>query len=228
MKIQKKLFDSLTREPDLVQEVEGKKIEFFFMTEEEADVYEREGRYTVWTSDGKDNRVLISEDYYNYGSIKEYYSQDVNAKFLEYIDKVSNAQRKSLMWIMIPTMVIYVIVSILSIVLFADYAMYVLIGLLLAIIVVNVLQSRYVRNKITTEQENFQLEMQELLTLEVYDHIADDQIKYREMKNKSFRDEVDNFEQPDVEETEEENLEDEVNEVEEIVEEETEQEAEEK
>lgn len=42
MKINKKLFDSLTREPNEVQIIDGKKLEIFFMTEEEKAQFDAE------------------------------------------------------------------------------------------------------------------------------------------------------------------------------------------
>lgn len=185
MKINKKLFDSLTREPNEVQLVDGKKLEIFFMTEEEKTYFEAEGRFSIWTSDGKNYRFLVNEEFYNYGVIKEFYTQPVNAKWIDYVSRISKYQRKFLYALMLPIMALYIIVAILSIYLIPDYALYVLIGMMVLIFIVNAVQTRVVRTRMEEENDKTQLEIQEILTTEVYDQVAQDQIQFREMKNKA-------------------------------------------
>ncbi|MGI6771522.1 MAG: hypothetical protein GX546_04770 [Acholeplasmataceae bacterium] len=184
MKINKRLFDALTREPNEVQEIDGKKLEIFFMTEEEKVRFEGEGRYTLWTSDGKDFRFLVNEDFYNYGVIKEFYTQPVNTEWIKYVDVISKYQRKFLFALMIPLMVLYVVVAILSILFLADYSLYILIGMMVVVFIVNALQTKVVRQKMDAENEITQKAIQDYLTPEVYDQVAKDQIQFREMRNR--------------------------------------------
>ncbi|MGI6782384.1 MAG: hypothetical protein ACOX56_06215 [Acholeplasmataceae bacterium] len=184
MKINKRLYDSLTREPNEVQLIGDKKLEIFFMTEEEKQMFEADGRYNMWTSDGKNFRFLVNEEFYNYGVIKEFYKQPINAMWINYIDRISKYQRKFLYTLMLPLMVVYLIVAVLAITLLPDYAIYILIGMMVVIFAVNAVQSKVVRKKMDEENDKTQNEIQEHLTPEVYEQVANDQVQFREMKNK--------------------------------------------
>lgn len=185
MKINKKLFDSLTREPNEVQIIDGKKLEIFFMTEEEKAQFDAEGRYSMWTSDGKDFRFLVNEDFYNHGVIKEFYTQPVNTEWIRYVDTISKYQRKFLFTLMLPLMLVYIIVAVISIIYFQEYSLYVLIGMMVVVFIVNAIQTKVVRAKMEQENDNTQRAIQEHITPEVYDQVAKDQIEFRELRNKA-------------------------------------------
>lgn len=215
MKINKKLFDSLTREPNEVQIIDGKKLEIFFMTEEEKAQFDAEGRYSMWTSDGKDFRFLVNEDFYNHGVIKEFYTQPVNTEWIRYVDTISKYQRKFLFTLMLPLMLVYIIVAVISILYFKDYSLYILIGMMVVVFIVNAIQTKVVRTKMEQENDKTQRAIQEHITPEVYDQVAKDQIEFRELRNKA-RDAEFSGEQPVEEkpaeiETESENQEEENN-----------------
>lgn len=215
MKINKKLFDSLTREPNEVQIIDGKKLEIFFMTEEEKAQFDAEGRYSMWTSDGKDFRFLVNEDFYNHGVIKEFYTQPVNTEWIRYVDTISKYQRKFLFTLMLPLMLVYIIVAVISIIYFQEYSLYILIGMMVVVFIVNAIQTKVVRTKMEQENDKTQRAIQEHITPEVYDQVAKDQIEFRELRNKA-RDAEFSGEQPVEEkpaeiETESENQEEEKN-----------------
>ncbi|HHT82073.1 MAG TPA: hypothetical protein GX003_01350 [Acholeplasmataceae bacterium] len=215
MKINKKLFDSLTREPNEVQIIDGKKLEIFFMTEDEKAQFDAEGRYSMWTSDGKDFRFLVNEDFYNHGVIKEFYTQPVNTEWIRYVDTISKYQRKFLFTLMLPLMLVYIIVAVISILYFKDYSLYILIGMMVVVFIVNAIQTKVVRTKMEQENDKTQRAIQEHITPEVYDQVAKDQIEFRELRNKA-RDAEFSGEQPVEEkpaeiETESENQEEEKN-----------------
>lgn len=215
MKINKKLFDSLTREPNEVQIIDGKKLEIFFMTEEEKAQFDAEGRYSMWTSDGKDFRFLVNEDFYNHGVIKEFYTQPVNTEWIRYVDTISKYQRKFLFTLMLPLMLVYIIVAVISIIYFQEYSLYVLIGMMVVVFIVNAIQTKVVRAKMEQENDNTQRAIQEHITPEVYEQVAKDQIEFRELRNKArdaeFSGEQSVEEKPAEIETESENQEEEKN-----------------
>lgn len=184
MKINKRLYDSLTREPVEVQEIGERKLEVFFMTEEEEQLHSNEGRYSIWTSDGKNFRFLVNEEFYNYGVIKNFYTQPVNALWIDYIDRISKYQRKFLLALMLPIMAVYLIVAILAITLLPDQAIYILIGMMVIVFIVNYFQSKVVRKKMDEESDTTQKQIQDYLTVELYDQIANDQVQFRETKNR--------------------------------------------
>ncbi len=215
MKINKKLFDSLTREPNEVQIIDGKKLEIFFMTEDEKAQFDAEGRYSMWTSDGKDFRFLVNEDFYNHGVIKEFYTQPVNTEWIRYVDTISKYQRKFLFTLMLPLMLVYIIVAVISIIYFQEYSLYVLIGMMVVVFIVNAIQTKVVRAKMEQENDNTQRAIQEHITPEVYEQVAKDQIEFRELRNKArdaeFSGEQSVEEKPAEIETESENQEEEKN-----------------
>lgn len=185
MKINKRLFDALTREPNEVQIIDGKKLEIFFMTDEEKAQYDAEGRYSMWTSDGKDFRFLVNKDFYDYGVIKEFYTQPVNTEWIRYVEKISKYQRKFLYTLMLPLMGVYILVAVLSVLFFQDYSLYVLIGMMIVVFVVNAIQTKIVRQKMEDENEKTQKAIQDHITTEVYDQVAKDQVQFRELRNKA-------------------------------------------
>lgn len=189
MKINKKLFDLLTREPDEVQQVSSGTLEIFFMTELEESQYSAEGRYSIWSSDGQNYRLLMNKDFYEHGVIKEFYTQPVNDEWTSYVEKVTKLQRKFLFTIMLPAMAIYLIVSVLALILWQEFAIYILIGMMLLIFLANFLQNKAIRTKVDAENEITQDNIQQILGSSVYDQIAQDQLQFREIKNLQFQQE---------------------------------------
>lgn len=207
MKINKKEFDALTREPDMIQDFDDKKISIFFMTPDEQEVYSISERYAIWTSDGKEYRLLVNKDYYDYGDIKEFYAAEVNKRWLGYIERMTKLQRRTLFTVMLPVMAVYIAIAIVTLIFLQDYAIYILIGLIVVIFGVNYFQNKMVRGNMEKENDATQLEIQEILGEDLYDKIAQDQIEYRQKNapvplDDTFVEEAETVEADEVEEGE--------------------------
>ena len=186
MKINRKIFDKLVREPNEVQEIDGKTVEIFLMTKEEASEYETQGRYSIWSSDGKSFRVLINEDYYNYGAIKDFYKPEVNGKWVEFTTIMSGIQKQFWYMVLLPMVILYIVGAVLSIVVFKQEAqVYVFAGLLIITFIIYLVYSRISRKKINEVNEKIQLDIQEILGVDLYDQIANDQLRFRDDRNKA-------------------------------------------
>lgn len=112
MKANMKIFKSLTREPDISQTVSGKPFNLYFATDEEIREILVGDMTSVLSTDGKEYRLLIERDAYDYKSCKHYFEEEVNGYRVELIEKVSKIQKISLFGIMLPlALVLLVVVS---------------------------------------------------------------------------------------------------------------------
>lgn len=171
MKLNGKIYQQLTGEPFVSQEIDGKKIEFHYMNDTPyLFQYASKGRFAVWTSDGQNYRVLIEKTYYE--SLEDFYQEDVNRIWLNFLDKVGKVSKKFNLLFNIPALVLYLIVSILAVYVFQDYTMQILLGMIVLVVVVNMVQGRIVNNKVREENKNAQDEIRNLLGHEHFDSLV--------------------------------------------------------
>ncbi len=151
MKLNPKVFRALTGEPVAVQEIDGTRVEFHYMDDTPyLSQYAARGRFAIWTSEGKDTyRVLIESTYYE--TMKPFYEQGVNKIWLGFLEKVGTMSRKTNLMFLIPTMVAYAIAVTLFSIFWPEQMMILLLIMLGGVIVTNMIQSRYINNKVKEE-----------------------------------------------------------------------------
>ncbi len=171
MKLNGKIYQQLSGEPFVSQVIDGKKVDFHYMNDTPyLFQYASKGRFAVWTSDGKDYRVLIEKTYYE--ALEDFYQEDVNKIWLNFLDKVGKVSKKFNLLFNIPALVLYLIVSILAVYVFQDYTMQILLGMIVLVVVVNMIQGRIVNNKVREENKNAQDEIRNLLGHEHFDSLV--------------------------------------------------------
>ena len=150
MRLNPKVYKALVGEPFAVQEIDGKHVEFHYMDDTPyLAQYTGRGRFAVWTSDGKDYKVLIERKYYE--TMKPFYEQGVNEIWLGFLGKVAALSRKINLWFLIPTMALYAILVTLFSIFWPEQMIILLIVMLVGVVATNTVQSRIVNKKVKEE-----------------------------------------------------------------------------
>jgi len=180
MKLNAKVYNQLTGEPFDTQVIDGKIVEFHYMNETPfLFQYASKGRFAIWTSDGKNYRVLIEKKYYEY--LKDFYQPEVNAIWLQFLEKVSGISKKVNMWFIIPTLVLYAIVAFIATVFFPDQMLSILLGLIVLVVISNMVQGRVVNKRVRNENLGAQNKIREFLGNDEFDQLIKSQeVHYQE------------------------------------------------
>lgn len=168
MKINPKIYQQLTDEPFEIQEINGKKVEFHYMDQTPFLLqYAGRGRFAIWTSDGKDYKVLIESTYYE--ALKPFYQHDVNTIWMGFLEKISAISKKMNLMFVLPTLLLYVIGAIISFIFFKDHVLTILLALIVVVFVSNIFQGRIVNQKVKMENQKTQDEIRKYLGKEVFE-----------------------------------------------------------
>jgi hypothetical protein len=180
MKLNARVYNQLTGEPFDTQEINGKIVEFHYMNETPfLFQYASKGRFAIWTSDGKNYRVLIEKKYYEY--LKDFYQPEVNTIWLNFLEKVSGVSKKVNMWFIIPTLALYAIVAFIATAFFPEQMLSILLGLIVLVVISNMFQSRIVNKRVRDENLAAQGKIREYLGNEAFDQLIKSQdVHYQE------------------------------------------------
>ena len=147
MKINHKIYDSITTEPFEVQTLaDGVTVEFHSLNQNEYlfNQYAPQAKFAIWSSKEGTNYRLLLEDTY-YPRMRELYGKRVNQCMIDFWNKVEKQRSKIMKRVFIPVSIIVFLGFIASIILlggFPDAQMIAMAVLLLAFIVVNVFVNR--------------------------------------------------------------------------------------
>ena len=192
MKLNAKIYRQLTNEPFLVQNIDGKTVEFHYMNDTPYLIqFASRGRFAIWTSDGQNYRVLIEKTYFE--ALEPFYEFGVNQIWLNFLEGVSKQNRKINAMFIYPTLVLYVVIAVLATFLFEKYTMQILLGMLVLVVVSNMVQGRIVSKKVQEQNVKTQGLIRDYLGGDVFDGLVKAQ---EEHYNQYFK-----FEQEVVEET---------------------------
>lgn len=174
MKLNPRIFKQLNQEPFLVQKVNGKQVEFHYMDESPfLFQYASKGRFAVWTSDGKDYKVLIQSTYYQ--ALEDFYTPEVNTIWLNFLERISQLSKKMNLIFMIPMVLLYTVIGLLTMIYFEDNLWTVLLGLLVLVFVSNMVQSTLVSKKARAENQKAQMEIKMLIGEQRFNELVDAQ-----------------------------------------------------
>ena len=174
MKLNAKVYNQLNGEPFDTQEINGKTVEFHYMNDTPfLFQYASRGRFAIWTSDGKNYKVLIEKKYYEY--LKNFYQPEVNLIWLNFLENVGGISRKINMWFIIPTLVLYAIVAFVATLYFPDQMLSILLGLIVLVIISNMIQSRVVNSKVREQNLGAQNKIREFLGADEFDQLIKSQ-----------------------------------------------------
>lgn len=206
MKINNRVFKNLKNEPFLVQEINGKEVEFHYMNDTPfLQQFVSRGRFYVWTSDGKDYKLLIERGYYD--KVSYFFDKEINEVWLNFLTDVSEVNSK-----MSKT---YLFISLgISLLIVLGFSFFLqeqlIIGIIVALVITlvgNMVHSNRV-NKIVREKNlKAQQDIKEILTETNFNKFIKDQDEYmRDYFKFDEEDEVDvldEFVNEDIEEVRE-------------------------
>lgn len=177
MKLNPKIFKQIDGESLEVQTFENTKIEFYALNQSPLyEKYVKQGRFVVWTSDGASYKVLIEEGYFD--TMREFYQKEVNAIWIDFLDRVGKASKRTNKLFIIPMMIIYVIAAVISSIYFPDQIQTFLIAMIVVVFGVNFFQNKTVRNQIRTLNMETQQKIQQFLGVDTFNEIITKQQKH--------------------------------------------------
>ncbi|MFP4177601.1 MAG: hypothetical protein ACLFTZ_02445 [Acholeplasmataceae bacterium] len=156
MKLNTKVYKYLAdKEPFETQEIDGKKVDFHYMNDTPfLFQYGSKGRFAIWASNGQDYKVLVEKSYYDV--MKDFYQRDVNAIWLNFLERISVINRRINLMFIIPTLLIYLVIAFVASLYFQDNLFVVLLILLGTLIVTNVIQNRIIGRRVREQNREAQ------------------------------------------------------------------------
>ena len=174
MKFNAKIYQNLTGEPAIIQDLGEKKVEVFYMNDTPYFAqFANRGKLAVWASDGKNYRLLIEKGYYE--SVPQVYSAETNKIWTKYFDTLGGTQKKlNLLFILISLILIGVAIT-LTIVFDQQY-----IGIigLVVVLVISVFQNWFLRKKVSSLSDQLQYEIRDSMGEKEFENAVDLQRQY--------------------------------------------------
>ena len=177
MKLNPKIYNQLTNEPVETQTVNGKKVEFHYMDDTPyLFQFASRGRFAVWTSDGKDYKVLIESKYHK--ALSDFYTTEVNEIWLNFLEKVSQLSRKMNLMFLIPTVILYIAVGFLASVYLPNDIWSIIFAMIVLVIFSNIFQSRMINKSVRLENNLAQDQIRQLIGNEKFNNLVDAQERH--------------------------------------------------
>ena len=151
MKIRPRIFKSLTKSPDVVQKLKNQDLQIYFMENRYIDIYAKQGRFSMWVSDGKTYKLLILKEYYE--TLSELYSPEASQLWINYFVSVKQKQRKFNL-IFYSIALILVIVGIVCAYAFSENM--IAFGAVLGVLVISIAQNFMLRKTVSNLTDNLQ------------------------------------------------------------------------
>jgi len=205
MKLNYKVFKALVEEPFLTQEVNGNEVGFYYMNETPfLQQFVMRGRFYVWTSDGKNYKLLIERGYYE--RVSYFFEKEINAVWLNFLEEVTTVNsRMSRNYLMI-SMGISLAIIILFSILLPEQLTWGIIGALIITLVGNMIHSNRVNKIVRQMNLDAQEEIREILTEDKFNQFLNDQEEYMkeyfafDEDEEEFDEELDTLETNDLDE----------------------------
>ena len=205
MKLNYKVFKTLVEEPFLTQEINGNEVGFYYMNETPfLQQFVMRGRFYVWTSDGKNYKLLIERGYYE--RVSYFFEKEINAVWLNFLEEVTTVNsRMSRNYLMI-SMGISLAIIILFSILLPEQLTWGIIGALIITLVGNMIHSNRVNKIVRQMNLDAQEEIREILTEDKFNQFLNDQEEYMkeyfafDEDEEEFDEELDTLETNDLDE----------------------------
>lgn len=177
MKINARVYRSLVSEPIEVQEINGKQVEVHYMNDTKfLSEYIPRGRFYLWTSDGNNYKLLVEKGFYK--KLDYFFTQEINTIWIDYLEDVGQTDSKNNRNFMFLTLGITVLAVGIASFFFEELLIWIMIGVFMLSMVINVLQSRRIRDRVRSKNIAAQEKIRELLTEEGFNKLLSDQDEY--------------------------------------------------
>lgn len=209
MKLNHKVYKNLVDEPFLTQEINGKEVGFYYMNETPfLQQFVMRGRFYVWTSDGKNYKLLIERGYYE--RVSYFFETEINAVWLNFLEEVTGVNSKMSRSYLMISMGISLAIIILFSVFLQNLLTWGIIAALIITLVGNMVHSNKVNKVVRQMNLDAQEEIRDILTEAKFNQFLTDQEEYMkdyfafEEDEEEFDDELELLETNDLEEETEE------------------------
>ena len=181
MKINPKIYNSVTTEPFDVQELSnGTVIELHSLNQNEAlfNEYAPKAKFAIWSSvDGKRYKLILEDTYYP--RLRELYGRRVNQCMIDFWDAVEKERGKIMKFIFIPVSIAVFIAFILLMVFSQQLGetgqMIAMGAVLVTFIVVNVIVNKKVDNIVNTHNATAVEKIKNIIGHKRFDELMDEQ-----------------------------------------------------
>ena len=180
MKINQKIFNSVTSEPFDIQELkDGVVIELHSLNQNEAlfNEYAPKAKFAIWTSiDGKRYRLLIEDTYYP--RMREFYGKRVNQCMVDFWDAVEKDRSKVMKFIFLPisiaVFVIFILLMFLS-ELLGDAQTVIMFVTLIGFVVANVFVNKKIEKAVNTHNSTAVEKIKNIIGHKRFEELMDEQ-----------------------------------------------------
>ena len=180
MKINQKIFNSVTTEPFDVQELkDGVVIELHSLNKNEAlfNEYAPKAKFAIWTCiDGKKYRLLLEDTYYP--RLRELYGRRVNQCMIDFWDAVEKERGKVMKLIFVPVSIVVFIVFILLMIFqeqLGDAVTFIMGATLVAFIIVNVFVNKKIDSILNKHNSEAVEKIKNIIGHDRFDQLMDEQ-----------------------------------------------------
>ena len=150
MKLNPRVFRKIITQPFETQQLGSRTVEFHSMNESLLlETYGKRGRFAVWTAEKNVYRVLIETSYYD--AMKDFYQENINTIWIDFLERVTQKNKKINLMFIIPLMVTYLLAAIISSLYFPNEVFTVLLGILVVVFISNMFQNRLIRKSVADE-----------------------------------------------------------------------------
>lgn len=150
MKLNPRVFRKIITQPFETQQLGSRTVEFHSMNESLfLETYGKRGRFAVWTAEKNVYRVLIETSYYE--AMKDFYQENINTIWIDFLERVTQKNKKINLMFIIPLMVTYLLAAIISSLYFPNDVFTVLLGILVVVFISNMFQNRLIRKSVQDE-----------------------------------------------------------------------------
>lgn len=150
MKLNPRVFKKIATQPFETQQLGSRTVEFHSMNDSLFfETYGKRGRFAVWTADQNTYRVLIETSYYE--AMKDFYQENINTIWIDFLERVTQKNKRINLMFIIPLMVTYLLAAIISSLYFPNDVFTVLLGILVVVFISNMFQNRLIRKSVQDE-----------------------------------------------------------------------------
>lgn len=177
MKINNRVFKTLTGEPFKTQEIDGHLVEFYSMNDTPfLQQYVTRGRFYIWTSNGKSYKLLIEKGYYE--KVSYFFEQEINEIWINFLVDASQTQNKVSRTFLTISLGLSLLIIILFSFLWMDKISFGIIAALIVTIIVNMIQQKKVNALIGEKNTKAVMQIKEVLGEKGFNDFLNDQDEY--------------------------------------------------
>jgi hypothetical protein len=177
MKLNPRVFRKIITQPFETQVLGSRTVEFHSMNESLFfDTYAKRGRFAVWTADQNTYRVLIEKGYFE--AMKDFYQEKINTLWIDFLERVTQKNKKINLMFIIPLMLTYILAAIISTLYFENEVFSVLLGILVIVFISNMFQNRIIRKSVQNENISTQNHIREAMGDYAFNRLVESQERH--------------------------------------------------